>query len=136
MTEEDAMHFSAMDKEWFAESVYLVRCSRCRANAAPSSFHFASTFTPFAIDGVPSLYLPSLQNDQICPLCTCLLHYFQEPKETKTVERPQWHLRIPPSERARVRTKLVSTIRFMDEKVGAVRLGDGIVGGNQEKEVV
>lgn len=136
MTEEDAMHFSAMDTEWFAESVYLVRCSRCRANAAPSSFHFASTFTPFAIDGVPSLYLPSLQNDQICPLCTCLLHYFQEPKETKTVERPQWHLRIPPSERARVRTKLVSTIRFMDEKVGAVRLGDGIVGGNQEKEVV
>lgn len=116
--EEDAATFSRMEGEWFQETVFLVRCAQCgRDEASAHRTHFRALPTAFALDGVPSLYLSSLEKEQLCPLCLCLLHYCGTRKRADKSPNPEWSIQIPVGERDRVMSHIRDVIHDMDQQV-------------------
>ena len=117
-SEEDAAVFSKKEGDWFQETVFLVRCAHCGYDEASSHrTHFTALPTAFALDGVPSLFLSSLETDQLCPLCSCLLHYSLTRKRADTSLNPQWTIQIPSGDRDRIISRIREVIHDMDIQV-------------------
>ena len=79
--------YSQFNYDWYAEHLYLVKCSSCSAihdrlpdnalkpKCSSLSTWFSQTSPLFNLDAVPAAFIPSLNNIPFCPLCFHLLKY-------------------------------------------------------------
>ena len=67
---------------WVCESIVFVRCRKCEQMRRADFVHIHPLPYYLAIDGIPSLLLSSMHRTQWCPLCSHLLTYFNQQKQS------------------------------------------------------
>lgn len=111
---DDGVYYSQKEGKWVCEDIYLVQCNKCCEISVDTHFHMRSY--PYSVDGVPALFLPSVETFHLCPLCYHLIS-----KQTIDDVFPSEGFSISPrgtNQKQEQKERMMSLLDYMNRTVG------------------